>query len=433
MDLQLERFLDGLYQSGREHDAARADRLERLRNLEPQTARLLGVLARGVRARRLLELGTSNGYSTIWLADAARACGAKLTSVEIDAERMAEADQNLRRVGLETFAELRLEDAGSCLARSADAHWDLIFLDAERSEYVGYWPQLARTLGAGGMLVVDNVISHAEEVAEFRELVERDSRVMEVLAPTGAGALLVVKEPQRVSSAAERGWLLDELASAGRENLDAGHVARYDTKEDADASNELLLCRELGLGRESVLVDVGAGTGQFAIAAARACARVIAVDVSAIMLERLRAKADAAGLSNLDVVQAGFLTYEHQGAQADFIYSRYALHHLPDFWKALALARLCRTLRPDGVLRLWDVVYSFDTAEAEDRLEAWCATGGSDAEHDWSAAELEEHVREESSTFSWLLEPMLERAGFRIEQARYSEDRIFAKYVLRRA
>jgi predicted O-methyltransferase YrrM len=195
MDVELERFLTGLYRSGRDHDAVLEDRLERLRNVEPETARLLGVLARGLSARRVLELGTSNGYSTIWLADAARACGGALTSVEIEPKRMAEADENLRRVGLEAFAELRVEDARACLAKSADASWELIFLDAERPEYVSYWPDLVRTLRTGGMLVVDNVISHEHEVAEFRELVGGDGRVMDALVPIGAGALVVVKHP----------------------------------------------------------------------------------------------------------------------------------------------------------------------------------------------------------------------------------------------
>jgi ubiquinone/menaquinone biosynthesis C-methylase UbiE len=233
--------------------------------------------------------------------------------------------------------------------------------------------------------------------------------------------------------AAAPGWLLDELASAGRENLDAGHVLRYDAKEDAGAAGEVLLCRSLGLAGDATVIDLGAGTGQFAIAVAPACARVIAVDVSGVMLSRLRTKVADAGLTNIELVQAGFLSYEHRGEPADLIYSRYALHHLPDFWKALALQRLRRVLRPGGVLRLWDVVYSFDLDEAEGRLEAWCAGAGIDAEQGWSRAELEEHVRDEHSTFSWLLEPMIERSGFRIEQASYSDDGIFAKYVLRGA
>lgn len=218
-------------------------------------------------------------------------------------------------------------------------------------------------------------------------------------------------------------WLLDEVANAGRENLDADHVARYDSKEDAAAAREVRLCQELGLGGDSVVVDIGAGTGQFTLAVAPVCAQVIAVDVSPVMLTALRAKVE---LDNIRVVQAGFLTYEHQGPPADFVYSRYALHHLPDFWKGMALARIRQILRPGGVFRLWDVVYSFDLAEAEDRIEAWCST-----EVDgWSREELEEHVRDEHSTFSWLLEPMMRRAGFVIEDAEYSDDGTFAKYVL---
>jgi ubiquinone/menaquinone biosynthesis C-methylase UbiE len=241
----------------------------------------------------------------------------------------------------------------------------------------------------------------------------------------------MTRMPRAPAIGARHGWLLEELASAGRENLDAAHVARYDSKEDAGAGEEVALCQALGLGAGSTVVDIGAGTGQFAIAAAPVCARVIAVDVSGVMLERLRAKLAGAGATNVELVQAGFLSYEHRGGPPDFVYSRYALHHLPDFWKALALRRMRGMLRAGGVLRLSDLVYSFDLLDAEQRLEAWCASGGLDAERGWSRTELEEHVRDEHSTFSWLLEPMIARSGFEIEQADYSEDGIFARYVLR--
>jgi ubiquinone/menaquinone biosynthesis C-methylase UbiE len=230
------------------------------------------------------------------------------------------------------------------------------------------------------------------------------------------------------------GWMLDEIASAGRENLDVGHVAHYDAKENADADAELLLCEGLGLQPDATVVDLGAGTGQFALAAAAAAARVVAADVSPAMLERLRTKRDDAGLTNLEIVNAGFLSYEHRGPKPDLVYSRLALHHLPDAWKALALARIARMLSPGGAFRLLDVVYSFEPSEAQGRLEAWCASAEDNGiEHDWSRAELEEHVREEHSTFSWLLEPMIERSGLRIEDASYSADGIFASYVLRPA
>ncbi len=227
------------------------------------------------------------------------------------------------------------------------------------------------------------------------------------------------------------GWLLDEVASAGRENLDASHVARYDAKEDASAHDEVALLAMLGLSHESVVVDIGAGTGQLTLAAAPLCARVIAVDVSPVMLGELRAAVRAALFTNVDVVQAGFLTYEHEGPPADFVYSRFALHHLPDFWKGVALARVRRVLRPGGVLRLWDVVYDFDPGDAEARIEAWCSTGGSDVEAAWTRAELEEHVRDESSTYTWLLEPMIERSGFEIAEVAHSADGIFARYIAR--
>ncbi|HEY6740459.1 MAG TPA: class I SAM-dependent methyltransferase [Actinopolymorphaceae bacterium] len=113
----------------------------------------------------------------------------------------------------------------------------------------------------------------------------------------------------------------------------------------------------MGLTPESVIVEIGPGTGQFTLAAAPFCARLVAVDVSPVMLRALRAKVEQARAENIEIVQNGFLGYEHQGAPADFVYTRYALHHLPDFWKVLALSRIHRMLRPGGVLRLWDAVY----------------------------------------------------------------------------
>jgi len=226
--------------------------------------------------------------------------------------------------------------------------------------------------------------------------------------------------------------MLDEVASAGRENLDRDHVARYDDKEDAGAEAEVGLLKRLGLNAASTVLDMGAGTGQFSLAVAPWCRRVVAVDISRVMLTRLQSKIDAAGVTNIECVEAGLLTYEHEGASPDFVYSRLALHHLPDFWKAIALARVHTLLRPDGVFRLSDVVYGFDPGDAPARLAAWCATGQGDIGTSWTRPELEEHVRDEHSTFTWLLELMITKAGFAIDDASYSEDGILASYLLRR-
>jgi ubiquinone/menaquinone biosynthesis C-methylase UbiE len=234
------------------------------------------------------------------------------------------------------------------------------------------------------------------------------------------------------SPALHAGWRLDQVSSAGRENLDAVHVARYDGMEDAAAADEVALLAELGLSAQDVVIDIGTGTGQFALAVAPRCARVLAVDVSPVMLAALREKVAAAGADNVEIVEAGFLDYEHQGRPADVVYSRYALHHVPDFWKGVGLARLHAAMRPGGLLRVWDVVYNFDPAQAEAAIEAWCATGGPNDGPGWSRADLEEHVRDEHSTYTWVFEALAQRAGFVLEDATYSDDGIFAKYIFRR-
>jgi len=193
-DAARRAIADALYAAGREHDAARPDRLDRFRNVEPETAELLGVLVRARAAPRVLEIGTSNGYSTIWLADAVQATNGSLVSLEIDPARTALAREHLARAGLEDVADLRTADAREALAAFADDAFDVVFLDAERPAYPGYWPDLVRTLAPGGLLAVDNVLSHAAEVEAFRGIVAADERVTPALVPIGAGVLLVVRD-----------------------------------------------------------------------------------------------------------------------------------------------------------------------------------------------------------------------------------------------
>ena len=225
-------------------------------------------------------------------------------------------------------------------------------------------------------------------------------------------------------------WFPDELARAGPEHLDPAYAAGYDRKTTShfDASEEVDLLREFGLDAAHTLVDLGAGTGAVALAAAEVCSRVVAVDVSAAMLAVAAEEAARRGLDNVECVEQGFLTYEHRGEPADVVYSRNALHHLPDFWKAIALERISGFLRPGGILRLRDLVFSFEPAEATSAIEAWLAGAAESPTLGWTRAELEEHMREEHSTFTWLLEATLERTGFEILNADYRAS-AYAAYV----
>ena len=225
------------------------------------------------------------------------------------------------------------------------------------------------------------------------------------------------------------GWLLDEFAHAGAEHLDQTYVAGYEHKAGYDPGPDVARLRELGLDQDSTLVDLGAGTGVFALAAAPFCRRVVAVDVSAAMIAAVDAQARQQGITNLEGVRSGFLTYVHHGAPADFVYSRHALHHLPDFWKAVALSRIATMLRHGGVFRLRDLVYSFDPREADRALEAWLARAARRPEDGWTRTELETHVREEHSTFTWLLEAMLEHAGLKVLDRECSDSQIYAAYT----
>jgi predicted O-methyltransferase YrrM len=184
--------------AARAHDELQADRRARFRNVEPETAELLAVLIRATGAQRILELGGSNGYSTIWLADAAEATGGLVTSVEIEAERTALARTNLARATVR--AELRTQDAAQALADSADGAWDFVFLDAERPAYAGYWPELLRSVRpTGGLIAIDNVLSHADETVAVGALIEAEPSVSSTLVPIGAGVRLVVRGEERRS------------------------------------------------------------------------------------------------------------------------------------------------------------------------------------------------------------------------------------------
>jgi len=176
----------------------------------------------------------------------------------------------------------------------------------------------------------------------------------------------------------------------------------------------------LDLQPDQTALEIGTGTGEFALAAARHCRKVYAVDLSAGMLRYAEKKAQARDVANVDFLQGGFLTYQHQGEPLDCIVSQIALHHLPDFWKQIALQRIADMLAESGKLCLRDVVYSFDPRSHEEFLDEFISKAAEKAGPQF-ASSISEHVKNEYSTMDWIMQGMIERAGFRIEKATHSQ------------
>lgn len=118
---------------------------------------------------------------------------------------------------------------------------------------------------------------------------------------------------------------------AGDEHLDPDYVAGYERKAGFDPADDIDVLHRHGLTADSVVVDMGAGTGVFTAAVAPLCHQVIAVDVSPITIAALRSRVERNGFDNVSVVEAGFLSYDHATDPADIVYTRNALHQIPNF------------------------------------------------------------------------------------------------------
>ncbi len=223
-------------------------------------------------------------------------------------------------------------------------------------------------------------------------------------------------------------WQYDEFQAVGRDYGQPSEVEIYDSSHadfrDVVAEGNAVL-DALAIRSSDVLIDFGAGTGTFAVQAARRCAQVYAVDVSQAMLEFAIAKSVQAGVSNVEFRHGGFLTYEHPPQSADAIVTTFAFHHLPDFWKGVALERLHRMLKPDGRLYIHDVILEQHRAleNIEKFFEKQAEAGG-----DFLRRDAEGHFREEFSTYDWIMDGLLSRAGFTI-QSKTMHEGVIGKYL----
>ncbi|MDD2706793.1 MAG: class I SAM-dependent methyltransferase [Verrucomicrobiae bacterium] len=224
-------------------------------------------------------------------------------------------------------------------------------------------------------------------------------------------------------------WEYDEMQQVGTDYEDPRQVEIYDRRmskfRDIEKENAQTF-HSVGLKNDHVVLEIGTGTGELAIGAARRCRRVYAVDVSPAMLKCAAAKARKRGVGNITFVHAGFLTYEHKGLPIDTVVSKAALHHLPDFWKMAALKRIHRILKPCGRLYLGDIVFDFPIESYQQGIDEWI--GQFEKKTDSTmAASAALHVKKEYSTFDWIIDGMLRRTGFSIK--RCIKTSFFASYL----
>jgi predicted O-methyltransferase YrrM len=192
MEPAIRSLLAELETWGNENDAREQDRRKKMLNLEPDTARFISILVRSSQRKSLLEIGTSNGYSTIWLAWAVSATGGHVTSLERDADKNAQADANLQRAGLRDSVDLLLGDATEIVA-SLDGPFDFVFFDADRISAPDQLKFLKSKLLSGALVLADNVLSHPDEIAGYLAAIEATPDFDHMVIPIGKGLSLAYK------------------------------------------------------------------------------------------------------------------------------------------------------------------------------------------------------------------------------------------------
>jgi len=198
---------------------------------------------------------------------------------------------------------------------------------------------------------------------------------------------------------------------------DPKQVEAYEARQKTSVESERRLVARLAITSHHSILEYGSGTGAFAIAAAETGAKIVAVDISPAMLEFAARKAKEAGLETVTFRRDAYLTHDQSDESVDFVVTKFALHHLPDFWKVSALRRIWRCLKLGGTFYLQDVVFSFEPDAHSSELEAWIETASKSTS--FSRSDFEMHIRDEFSTYGALMEEMLRLAGFRVRTANY--------------
>jgi putative AdoMet-dependent methyltransferase len=205
--------------------------------------------------------------------------------------------------------------------------------------------------------------------------------------------------------------------NVGAHFTDLKEVQKYDKMmgKFRNISKEIEDIRNAIVKPSSTILEIGTGTGALAVGLAKYCKKVIAIDVSPVMLEFAENKAESRGIKNIEFHKGGFLTYDHKGKVVDGIVSQIALHHIPDCWKFIALKRLAKILKSKGKLYLRDVVFPSNINDDDSYFASVVKDFGQMAGKKLEG-NMARHITREYSTVDWIMEGILKRAGFRINR-----------------
>jgi putative AdoMet-dependent methyltransferase len=226
-------------------------------------------------------------------------------------------------------------------------------------------------------------------------------------------------------------WFYNEAKQCGVNYSDMNLAAQYDEKHNKFRNYEKevnYLINELSLNnsKNMTLIDFGCGTGAFSVNASKYFKKIYAVDVSEAMIYQAKKKTKPQK-NNITFINSGFLSYEHTEDPVDIIISSAALHHLPDFWKQIALLRINKMLKLNGIFYLFDIVFQFEPTLYKEKINNFISDFTVKAGNDFKS-ELEIHIREEYSTFDWIMKGIIKNAGFKIERSK-SNDGFSTEYI----
>src|SRR5579859_8155568 len=196
MDKHISDLLTELAQEGQSNDTREQERSKKMLNLEPETAQLLSILVRSGHRTRLLEIGTSNGYSTIWLAWAAQANGGRVISIDREEHKHVLADANLRRAGLRASVDLISGDATQIVA-GLPGPFDYVFFDADRRSAPDQLALLLPKLAPDALILADNALSHPGEIAGYLAAINALPDCEHMIIPVGKGLSIAYRHVGR--------------------------------------------------------------------------------------------------------------------------------------------------------------------------------------------------------------------------------------------